>query len=376
MNYTVRLFNIYQFFTFSHGAILRTLTEFSEEVQTIANTTENPYIVLMDIAEGRLYRSELSDILRQMQQILDSLNVRYTFFLDGENEEHSKIKNVDNIIYSDFWVLPAYVNCVLDNRQQLNESWNYTASKGLWLPGRLERPHRILVTSKLWEQGLLDKIEWSFYMLKDRYEHVRNFLPEYSDEKFTRMVNECTKTLDYNDQMVDSKSFHIYGYPFDVNLYKNTLFSIVAESDFFAVKDIHAEPIPKITEKTYRTIVNKHPFICSWYPGMIEKLHSKGYRTFEKYLVHKNYDQDLNVRIDQIVENVKYFKECADANIEQIKEDTEYNYQMLITHAKKEIAKISVILEADDKFKLQDLTNAEAIPLFKNFKYKLSERQV
>jgi hypothetical protein len=44
-----------------------------------------------------------------------------------------------------------------------------------------------------------------------------------------------------------------------------------------------------ITEKTYRPIINRHPFVVQATAGFLENLHNKGFLTFSKY-IDESYD--------------------------------------------------------------------------------------
>jgi hypothetical protein len=202
--------------------------------------------------------------------------------------------------------------------------------------------------SKLWENNLLDKIDWSFYTYPDNKEYIhKTFLSHYDDSTFEKFIRESTRSLDFTVNI--ESDLNCTGYPFDPDLYRNTSFSIITESDFNIDHYDQPEFTPKITEKTYRTIINKHPFICAWYPGMIKKLKSKGYRTFEEYTANPNYNniKDLDARIDGIVTNIETFHERLNRPevIEKVKADIEYNYQHYLNNVYIEIAKLQPIFD-------------------------------
>jgi hypothetical protein len=287
-------------------------------------------------------------MLAELEQVIKSLDIEYTFILDGENEDLSQVKGVNNVIYSDFLALSSYVNGVIPEDQVCNDFWNNTKPKGLWTIGRVERPHRAILMSKLWENNLLDKIDWSFYTYPDNKEYIhKTFLSHYDDSTFEKFIRESTRSLDFTVNI--ESDLNCTGYPFDPDLYRNTSFSIISESDFNIHHYDQPEFTPKITEKTYRTIINRHPFICAWYPGMIKKLKSKGYRTFEEYTINPNYNniKDLDARIDAIVMNIDTFHERLNRPevIEKVKADIEYNYQHYLNKVYIEIAKLQPIFD-------------------------------
>jgi len=115
---------------------------------------------------------------------------------------------------------------------------------------------------------------------------------------------------------------HYLGYPYDDKLYRITNFSLIAETHFDGNQEFHP------TEKTYRAIANKHPFIVASTPFFLSKLKHKGYRTFSN-LIDENYDFEKvhSKRLFQVVMALKTalrrdytpFKSIADYNVQVLK---------------------------------------------------------
>lgn len=348
----VALINIYPYLTYSlenrlkHPQLIA--DEIKELLQQASKINLSLHIVMMDVMEGRIYDKDNSIMLSELEQVVKSFNIGYTFILDGEYEKNSKITGVDNVIYSDFLAVSSYVNGILSEDQTCNESWNNTQPKGLWTIGRVERPHRAILMSKLWENNLYSKIDWSFYAYPDNREYIhKTFLSHYDDSTFEKFIRESTRSLDFTDHLEDGFTFN--GYPFDPDIYRNTSFSIIAESDFLINHYDQPEFTPKITEKTYRAIINRHPFICAWYPGMIDRLKSKGYRTFEEYATIPNYNdiRDMDARLNAIVSNIDTFHEQLNRPeiVEQVRADIEYNYQHYLKNVELEMLKLQPIFD-------------------------------
>lgn len=352
MKYLVAPINIYPYLTYSLANRIKYPAQLAEEITQLLDQASSLnlalHIVMLDIMEGRIYNNDVPEMLAELEQVVKSFDIGYTFILDGENENLSKVKGVNNVIYSDFFAIISYVNAVEAEDQECNEFWNNTKFKGLWTMGRVERPHRAILMSKLWENSLLHKIDWSFYTYPDNKEYIhKTFLSHYDDSIFEKFIKDCTRSLDFVANTADN--FHANGYPFDPDLYRNTSFSIISESDFNISHYDQAEFTPKITEKTYRTIINKHPFICAWFPGMIRKLKSKGYRTFEEYTTDPNYNEirDLDARLNAIVTNINTFHEqlTRPEVIEKVRADIEFNYQHYLKKVEIEMTKLQSIFE-------------------------------
>lgn len=352
MTHLVALINIYSYLTYTLDNRLKYPAELAEEITQLLEQASSLnlslHIVLLDVMEGRIYDNDCPAMLIELEQVIKTFNVEYTFILDGENEDISEVKGVSNIIYSDFLAFSSYINAIEAEDQECNEFWNHTKNKGLWTIGRVERPHRAILMSKLWENNLLHKIDWSFYTYPDNKEHIhKTLLSHYDDSTFAKFIKDCTRSLDFTANTDDN--FYANGYPFDPDLYRNTSFSIISESDFNISHYDQPEFTPKVTEKTYRAIINRHPFICAWFPSMIKKLKSKGYRTFEEYTTISNYNEirDLDTRLNAIVTNIDTFHEQLSRPevVEKVRADIEYNYQHYLKHVEIEMTKLQSIFD-------------------------------
>ena len=79
----------------------------------------------------------------------------------------------------------------------------------------------------------------------------------------------------------------------------------------------------------------KHPFVFAGYPEQFNYIKSFGLRTFEEYMLIKNYAfiQDEEDRLDAVVANTKYFMENYKQHKEEIQKDVEHNYSVFISLA-------------------------------------------
>jgi hypothetical protein len=352
MKYLVTLINIYPYLTYSLANRIKHPEQLADEINLLQKQADalnlSLHVVMLDVSEGRVYIDDSPAMLVELEQVIKSFDIGYTFILDGEYEDLSEVKGVSNIIYSDFLAFSSYINSIDSEDQECNEFWNNTKTKGLWTIGKVERPHRAILMSKLWENNLLDRIDWSFYTYSDNKDYIhKTLLSHYDDLTFEKFIKDCTRSLDFTANTDDN--FHSSGYPFDPNLYRNTSFSIVTESDF-NIYDYHQpEFTPKITEKTYRTIINRHPFISAWFPGMIKKLKSKGYRTFEEYTTNPNYNEirNLDDRLNAMVTSIDTFHEQLNRPevLEKVRADVEHNYQHYLKQCEIEIAKLQPIFD-------------------------------
>lgn len=195
-----------------------------------------------------------------------------------ENQENTR-QNLNHNIYSAliltcqdwFWIHEALLIKYLKHQYFPRKNF----SKLALMPMNVDRYHRRDVLVEL--AGLLDHMHWS-YVSKG-------------------------KTLP-ND--LDSSAVVLDGHAqrhFNPEWYDDTCLSVVIET---SVADIDK---PFLTEKTYKPIAYKHPFMILGNQGTLAHLKSLGFMTFD-HLWDENYDQ-VSVwhdRLDLIRKNLYRFK--------------------------------------------------------------------
>lgn len=97
---------------------------------------------------------------------------------------------------------------------------------------------------------------------------------------------------------------------FNPDWYNDTYFSLVSETcvtrQIFKYNKNREDAPPFITEKTYKPIMYRHPFLIQGQPGILKHLRTLGFETFEN-LFDESYDtiDDNDLRLDKIVDNAQ-----------------------------------------------------------------------
>jgi hypothetical protein len=208
----------------------------------------------------------------------------------------------DHLYEIDLDLLMLHLYLSLGHHDQLNESWNPTGEKFLFLTGKPDRPNRIRLLHKFYQAGLLDHCCWSLFVDKHTYHGARSMLPELTKKEFDDFVNLHNRNADgVGVAKAANRTILCHGYPFDRQLYANSCFRVISETSML--------DRPVVSEKTWITIANRVPFLMIGEVGNLRYLESRGYRTYQRYLAVPDYDtvSDLEDRMGALVENTRFW---------------------------------------------------------------------
>jgi len=200
------------------------------------------------------------------------------------------------------------------------------------------RLHRPLLILLLRHRGLLDNGFVSFaecegYSWKQTWTRLVNSAAENSEISNIIMKNTDIKSmpplyLDTNDLNINrpelEHSTKIY--------YENSYFSVISETTFYYKEK--EENSRFITEKTFKAIFMKHPFILVSIPKSLEVLRELGYKTFSPW-INESYDleEDDNTRMLMLVDEIERLTNLSSQELEEfliaMKEICLYNYNIL-----------------------------------------------
>lgn len=214
-----------------------------------------------------------------------------------------------------------------------NLQWMPENNVSLLLTGSLLRPHRLGLLKKLYDQNLLDKdtILWSFPVEQKDLVEINNTI---SKECFTYLSKYAVSLPSHRVDLIGDITGH-----FDfTHLYGKTNFSIISET-MFRWEEVF------VTEKVYRAIINKHPFMLVAPAHSLKYLKSFGFRTFEKYLPYK-YDtiEDHDQRLKLIINNIPHIQTIISDNLSSIQEDIDFNFNHLMEVVKDQSGVIRQIV--------------------------------
>lgn len=213
------------------------------------------------------------------------------------------------------------------------------------------RIHRLYLTAEVIRRNLLDRTFFSMYLggvtpveshnitseLDYHWKNIHHFIPNSCDR--------IRQTLDDNIDLfpmrlnlyTDEQPFHIDD---DLHYYNHSYFSVVTETKFFAdAAGIHDTQLDCIlfSEKTYKPILGKHPFIFMGFPGSLRVLRESGYRTFHPW-IDETYDTVENdeARLETIMDEIERLSKFTDDQWLEwqtsVKSIVEHNFNVLKEH--------------------------------------------
>lgn len=242
------------------------------------------------------------------------------------DDEFKKFKI--NVVYIDQWLKYTYEKLFLEKLSPVRTEFSYKKDNSfLFLMGKSYKMNRIRLFYKLLEKNCIK--ENTFYTLRhnnheatfrEAFMIMKDVLNTRADLK--NFFNKYKKEIDVKyDTTVCNAELHYMGIPYNVNMFLNSNFQIIPESDISSTW---------ITEKTWISIANKMPFIMVSSKNTCAYLESLGFKTFREYMKYPNYDEhdDYNIVLDQVVKNVRHWQKNLHKFKDSLKTDVDYNFKL------------------------------------------------
>lgn len=233
------------------------------------------------------------------------------------------------------------------NRREVFHSSDPKRKKKILFFNKQPRAHRLAAIAEILKRNLLDKTYLSFLMPPERvrdFSGVKLVLPE-TIETTTFYVRTLLPKLPINLTMQDDEyNMHVMNEP-DMMLFRNSLFSLVAETLYSTSVDykyekikenIHCFPCVFHSEKIFRAIRAKHPFVLLSTTNSVEALKEMGYKSYHPY-INEDYDKihDDYTRLTMVMNEVERLANMTDEEtkiwLENVKPIADYNFELLKT---------------------------------------------
>lgn len=343
---------------YMQSEVINIIQKFKQEVSDFN-------LIFFLIREKMMNSILIESVIPKLFSELKNQNINhFSLILPTCQYHEDTFKNLENLEFIDYWAIKTYVSAY--TTQPTNQTWNTSAYKGLFLTGKPKKINRAGLLFEYWkDKELFNDLETSFFYNPKIYKEIKDYLiTQPTEQEYQQFIFECKKSPDNTIWIPDDPNHwgNPEGFLFDVNLFSSTGFSIISETDF--TKDVSdadyackylPEPIVFITEKTWKGIINHHPFLMAGTCDIVNKLQSLGFRTFNEYFDIPDYHliEDNNQRLLSIVHNTKKFIQFlkkSDDNIKfKIQEDTNYNFQHYENYVNDGYKKLYKLLGKEDK---------------------------
>lgn len=319
----------------------------------INDINDNCYLVLVNSHEGFL--NNIFDLIYNnfvyVQGIPPYKIILFTGALNSKEELERFLlgKNIE----------PIRIEFMLDLAMSSHGTLTHLNSLGKVPPNTLElkqydkkylcfnrrwRVHRPMLVSLLCATNLLDK----GYVSLGKADYIDSW-PKIFPELLARLENNKEihallennkeKILSLPDLYLDTTDLvtnraEIVIEPDIDALYTNSYFSVVNET-YGCTKYLHDEKSCFLSEKIFKPIIFKHPFILVSTPRTLEFFKKIGYKTFSPF-IDESYDTiaDDGDRMWAIVKEIERLCNLSDNDLEQFlifsREITEFNYNKFI----------------------------------------------
>lgn len=221
----------------------------------------------------------------------------------------------------------------------------------------LHRPHRSLMVSLLASSDLLKYgyVSYNSYTFPNYQnpspEEIYDLMltwtensPEFT-EILTNNKEQLTRldTMYLDDAPKIDKVIMVYSFNKDcVPFYEETYFSVVTETLCMKIHshDGHAGVGRLLSEKTFKAILNKHPFIIVGVPRTLRLLKDLGYKTFSPW-INEDYDEeyDDHKRLLMINQEVKRLSELPPEELTNFlkfaRKIVEHNFNVLLAKGQR-----------------------------------------
>lgn len=194
------------------------------------------------------------------------------------------------------------------------------------------RPHRFYLHHRLETLDLLKHGIYSYHQHMQDIPFLKDIVKLNSQKFEDDVIHKFESKNPLYLSKLDETSDSLYGKKIMIDDYKKTFLSLVSETEC-------GKNTVYLSEKSFKPIYSKHPFISVSSPYTLRELKKLGYKTFNKWW-DESYDEieDMFDRVDKIISIVKDLsKKNSNELFElkcEMKDVLEYNYNLFLERRK------------------------------------------
>lgn len=211
---------------------------------------------------------------------------------------------------------------------------------------KLEREQRLRLIERMLENKFVELGYYSFE--SEDSANFSKFADSLSMEKFPN-IKKHKDIFPLRLNINPNRTNPVNVIPDDMEYFKNSYFSIVNETIFYGVPSTNSNPLFHqlnaeyssifISEKTYKCLAVKHPFIIFGRPGILKGLKKLGFKTFSPFF-NESYDDiiDDDERFNIIFDEITRLINLSDSDwieiLKNIQPILEHNHSLFFNKTK------------------------------------------
>lgn len=237
-------------------------------------------------------------------------------------------KHINNIVFIDLFAVAAAVRHAIGKTPVSNVSVKDRPKKINLLVGKIDKPSRSLILQSFYTSKLKDSTMFSILGMPNT---DANF-----DKGFLQFLEDNQGPLDGAITFQQEDGVSSQGWSDNSSIYDNSSVSVICETH-------ETNDSLFVTEKTYRPIINRHPFVARASFPLLEYLGAIGFKTFEAF-IDESYDKSRDISKEQsdiLVKRAGELLEQVKNDPEEIQEIVDHNYETLIKFAQSELANLN-----------------------------------
>lgn len=312
-----------------------------EGYQSIISSIYNRLVIGKNIDESKIWLvSGAADIQKLVETHARNINRKPINTIFTVEFEHMMGEQAYVLQYEDSASLKA-----------IHNKKNKTYKKSFLCLNRRWRIHRPTLVTMMGARQLLDygyvsltefdhKVKWN--IIYDSILETHKRCPEIYDYFLNnKELITSQKHLTLDQPILDSPKTNALTSELDY-FYENSYFSVVTETNYYSNVEHYSSayvPVCEATrffsEKVFKPMVYKHPFVLVSVPNSLELLRELGYKTFHPY-INEDYDKEQNdctrllMLLDEIERLSKLSKDELDNFIDKTSEICDHNYTWLL----------------------------------------------
>ena len=327
------------------------------DINVLINYIKDNYTPDSLLLFDNLYEGGVDIVVSRIHKIIDTLGldplkVYYSSAALDAKMLYDKFCKRDNSTYKiNILSANSWELALLKASEKVHSNFRVENRKKLFLCfNRVLRAHRLALVALMLSEHLVDKSYYSFF---PDYSHSGNTHGDGEKAAFYSLKQFLNNELYTHIESVYNQNKSIfplrlnispeYNKNFlsqdDAELFENSYISLVTETFFFKFNRdwdgiIHDDHSIFFSEKIYKPILMKHPFILVGRPYSLVYLRKLGYRTFSPF-INESYDrilddsERLNAIIAELVRLSKFSDDEWITFLSNIKDIVEHNHNVL-----------------------------------------------